>query len=260
MDEAISRKYSEVAKSSLVRAVIDESAPEGVISPELWGRIQEVMMDVFDEVLAESPGSPPACEELGWLQRRYRIIAFSDQRSLDLYALALTKLATALPTAKLKLVDKDGLPNRPRGRVRLPLKPDEPERILHLLKVGNPSMLAEDWRVLRVGEPEGRNRLVTLLLNEGSVERLKEAKGKVSYGFTSAVIRPYTVRGPSLGNEKEAAGPKDDRPEEVRAEASEGEESLPPELLADFLRMGPGEEEGPLTDEDEAEITVIEQS
>lgn len=291
------KTFSQVLEGQIVVAVINESDPDGNILPEMWGKIEVRLAKIFLPLLEEYPGSAPCCRDGGWHQGRVKLIACADRRSVELYGLAISRIGEVWPGAKLKVVMKEEIPNRPRARSRIPAEPAEPQEILAIIRKSNPQLKAASWRVTKLEEPKGDHRIATFVISWESLEPLALLGGVISYGFSSIVLRPYkndilpTKRSRAASADPPTAqGGRDPTGTEgetgVKAAASKvSEVSQPPapgpkdppnaskdainipaspstsEELGDFaqLLLRDGDEDPNLkSEEDEANITVVE--
>ena len=185
------RAFSDVAKDSLVWAIIDRSNGDGTISPANWKLVESALRGVYKDIIRAHPGPSPVCRDFGWHQGHVKLIACADQRSADLYKLAIELVGEVWPGAKLEAVTRDQIPNRPRSKAWVPLDPSTPEEILELLQLSNSELPAHDWKVAKLGEPTGNLREALIVLNEESLAPLEASKGIVNYGFGSITLRIY---------------------------------------------------------------------
>ncbi|XP_054725275.1 uncharacterized protein LOC129235452 [Anastrepha obliqua] len=95
------------------------------------------------------------------------------------------------PGARLDVVLREDIPNRPRSRAWIPEFHTDPEEVLELLKLGNPELPTSDWKVAKIGEVDGKRRLAVIILNEESLDPLANLKWKVNYGFQSLTLHVY---------------------------------------------------------------------
>ncbi|KAH8328800.1 hypothetical protein KR067_011445, partial [Drosophila pandora] len=117
---------------------------------------------------------------------------------------AVAALGEVYEGAMLEAVDSDQIPFVPRAHIWVSAKPAEPERILKLLQVCNPQMPSADWRVTRVGDPEGNSRQISVTLNEKSLDALEKVNGLLQYGCRQVSVRIYKS---DTKNKKGAAEP-----------------------------------------------------
>lgn len=123
--------------------------------------------------------------------RRLVLIACADQRSADLFNIAISRVGEVWPGSKLEAVSKDKIPSRPRSRAWFPAEPSDPKEILELIQLCNPTLPTEDWKVAKVGEVAGGKRHVVVILNEDSITPILEKNGVIHYGFTSITLHLY---------------------------------------------------------------------
>ncbi|XP_053946637.1 uncharacterized protein LOC128863863 [Anastrepha ludens] len=253
------RKFCEVARDSLVMAVVDKSHPDGFISPSNWKIVERKLQLGYLDVLKQNPGPPPFCSDAGWFQARVKLIACSDQRSVSLYGKALDRLGEVWPGANLQLIKKSEIPNKPRGRARIPVEPSDPETILELLKIGNPNLPTENWRVVKVEEPSGNSRHVTLLLDQESVQALDDRKGIVAFGFTTTTIWTYQPKNLLAPSEESTAAPEMDVDKPLSQDSTiESDSESNSELVGNLFNIQLGDEDSLLDSGDDANATVIE--
>nr|XP_054746091.1 uncharacterized protein LOC129250491 [Anastrepha obliqua] len=176
----MTRSFAEVAKESYVRAVID---PRDLINRSLW--------KVYRDILKENPGPPPSCSDAGWFQSRVKLIRCAEQRSVDLYTLAINRIGEPWPGARLDMTRREDIPNRPRSRAWIPDFHSDPEEVMDLIKLGNPELPTSDWKVAKIGEVDGKRRLAVIILNEESLDPLANRKWKINYGFQTLTLHVY---------------------------------------------------------------------
>lgn len=270
------KPFSEVAKDSLIWAVVDRSNPDGAISVDNWRSVRIELLRVFMDVMERNPGPTPCCRDAGWYKGRVKLIACADQRSADLYKLAISSLGEVWPGAKLEAVPKDQIPSRPRARTWLPAEPSDPEKILALIRMCNPTLPTHDWRVALVGDAKGKTRQAIVILNEESLAPLSAAAGVICYGFDSLTLAVYSkdkgVERPDGAVRKNAEDST-----EVEAETLVGAEEHPAPSPSTSLEEGSDtlstsgklrdlfirddlEEDLLLSDTEDAEMTVVEVS
>ena len=177
------RSFASVAKDSLVLAVVDRGAEDGIIPKTKWNLIEAAMSRAYIQALEQFPGPCPDCESVGWFQGRFKLIAFEDQRSVNVYRAALKLVGEIWEGAALELVEKKDVPARPRAHAWIPDYPADPESILGRIRDCNPQLPTEDWRVGRLGEAEDSRRQVVFILNSQSIPHLNKSLGHVKYGF-----------------------------------------------------------------------------
>ena len=183
--------FAEVAKDRIIIGVLDRNHPEGQIPRAQWRYVEAALALTTFQVLEENPGTPPSCQDAGWLQGHTKIVACDDERSVELYKAAISKLGEVYPGAKLEAVDFKDIPSRPRARVFVPITPSDPEQIIKLFKLCNPHLPCDKWKVVKLEEPRGATRQVVLLLTRESLEPIEKAAGIVSYGFGKVTIKVY---------------------------------------------------------------------
>ncbi|XP_037933988.1 uncharacterized protein LOC119668523 [Teleopsis dalmanni] len=182
---------SDIVKSQITIAVIDDSDPDGKITHENWSLINKKLMDLYLDLMKEYPGKTPSFRDGGWFQGYVKLIDCADQRSVDIYRIAISRLGEVWPGAKLRVVDKDQIPCRPRAHTWVPAEPSDPRKILNLIQLGNWGIGAHTWRITKVEEPKGRYRWVNLVLDKASLVPLARSGGVINYGFSSINIKVY---------------------------------------------------------------------
>ncbi|XP_037930543.1 uncharacterized protein LOC119665375 [Teleopsis dalmanni] len=185
------KSFSDTLKGSIIMAVIDENDPDGTINPEKWDQIERKLLDLFIEVLKEFPGTIPKCRDGGWFQGHVKLVACVDQRSVDLFRIAISRMGEVWPGAKLKVVAKEQIPGRPRARSWIPAEPSDPQRILELIRVGNPDLNTSTWKVTKLEEAKGKFRSVSFVIDKASLAILARSGGVLNYGFFPITMRVY---------------------------------------------------------------------
>lgn len=247
--------FSEIVAGHITIAVIDRSDPDGSISPERWRKVVVKMATIFIPIMKEFPGKGPSCRDSGWHQGHVKLIACADQRSVDLYKIAISRIGEVWPGAKLEVVDRDQIPNRPRARSRIPAEPSDPQTILELIRLGNHDLPTGNWKVTRVEEPKGDFRSATFVINQESLAILSSRGYVVDYGFTSIEMRVFK-KDEALLEEEQASGPIKNDPSPPSCTPAPEDASSDTEL-AQSLRLSSLEDDLLKSDE-ESDITVVE--
>ncbi|XP_036340339.1 uncharacterized protein LOC118749644 [Rhagoletis pomonella] len=182
----------EVAKEQILLGVIDESNEDSLTLRQQWKWVKAAMADIAINIMLENPGPPPTCKGAGWFQNNIRVIACEDARSAEIYKKTVAGIGEVYPGAKLKAVDFKDLPVRPRARAWLPCRPAEPKRILQTIRLYNPELPTENWKVVKINESGKATMQVVLLLNKDSIELLEQKSGVIRYGCDMAKIKVYS--------------------------------------------------------------------
>jgi len=143
------------------------------------------------ELLEDEPGPPPSCKDVGWYQGNIKVVACDDEKSAELYKMAVSKAGEVYPGADLVAVDWCDVPVRPRARIWIPASIKEPERILKMLQRCNPSLPTQDWKVVKVEEMQGAVNQAVVILNKESLAPIEAAGGELNFGFSSVYIKVY---------------------------------------------------------------------
>ncbi|XP_036335401.1 uncharacterized protein LOC118745839 [Rhagoletis pomonella] len=128
----------------------------------------------------------------GWFQNNIRVIACEDARSAEIYKKTVAGIGEVYPGAKLRAVDFKDLPVRPRAGAWLPCRPAEPERIVQTIRLYNPELPTDNWKVVKINESGKATLQVVLLLNKDSIELLEQKSGVIRYGSDMAKIKVYS--------------------------------------------------------------------
>nr|XP_036231791.1 uncharacterized protein LOC118683405 [Bactrocera oleae] len=115
---------------------------------------------------------------------------------------------------------------------RLPAEPSTLTEIEEILRYFNPSLPTLDWKVVRLERTEEPYRQALILLNKESIAPLSSAKGAISYGFESVVLR-------ILPNEARADGPSPPAEVEESGRATHSNKDTDP-ILSDTVSTGGG--------------------
>ncbi|XP_053947364.1 uncharacterized protein LOC128856035 [Anastrepha ludens] len=191
--------FGEVVNSGgEVLGIVDRAEEEGAIPKEKWKSVEDAIAEVYLQVLEENPGPPPLCHDNGWYQGRAKLIACEDNRSAQLYRVAVSKVGEVWPGAKLVAISKEEIPSRPRARIRIPAKPAEPEKIEQIFKSCNGDLPTHNWKVWKIEEPVDGRRQVLLLLNAETLAPLAGKGWKVRFGFVDVAVRIYRNDEPAL--------------------------------------------------------------
>ncbi|XP_017477360.1 PREDICTED: uncharacterized protein LOC108367283 [Rhagoletis zephyria] len=184
--------FAEVAKEQILLGVIDESNEDSLTLRQQWKWVKAAMADIAINIMLENPGPPPTCKGAGWFQNNIRVIACEDARSAEIYKKTVAGIGEVYPGAKLRAVDFKDLPVRPRARAWLPCRPAEPERILQTIRLYNPELPTDNWKVVKINESGKATMQVVLLLNKDSIELLEQKSGVIRYGCDMAKIKVYS--------------------------------------------------------------------
>ncbi|XP_053960110.1 uncharacterized protein LOC128864462 [Anastrepha ludens] len=182
------RSFAKTVKECCIRAVIDRSSYDGAISQANWDLVNIGLCKVYRDILNENPGSPPSCSDAGWYQSHIKLIRCADQRSADLYTLAINRLGQLWPGACLDVVLREDIPKRPKARAWIPDFHIDPEEVLELIKLGNPELPTSGWKVVKIGQSDGNRRLAVIILNEESLTPLAKQKWRINYGFQALTL------------------------------------------------------------------------
>lgn len=213
------RSFSDVAKDYLVWAVVDRSNVDCTISPSNWRLVELALLQLYTDVVLENPGPSPSCRDAGWYQGHVKLIACADQRSADLYKLAVSRLGEVWPGARLEAIPKDEIPNRPRSRTWIPTEPSKPDDVIKLIRLSNLNLPTQNWKVARVGEVKGYSRQALIILDEESLAPLAERQGVINYGFGTITLKVY--RKDQMGDKTPSPVEQQPREEAVASTSAE---------------------------------------
>ncbi|XP_036317726.1 uncharacterized protein LOC118732715, partial [Rhagoletis pomonella] len=143
------KSFADAARESLVRAVIDRNAFDGGITQQNWDLVTRKLWAVYREVLRDNVGPPPFCSDAGWL-RGVKMIKCADERSAQLYKAAINKIGEPWPGARLDVVKREEIPNRPKSRAWIPEYHDDSSEVLGYIQLGNPELPTHDWKVVKL--------------------------------------------------------------------------------------------------------------
>lgn len=86
------------------------------------------------------------------------------------------------PDARLRPVDFNGLPSRPRKRVWLPPKPKEPDNIIKIIRLDITKLPTSDWKVIKVKPSSNAVRQAVLTQSKENLSALERRRRKHGYG------------------------------------------------------------------------------
>lgn len=258
------RSYKEVAKDNLMWAIIDRNSSDGTISSRNWRKVVNALSGEFMKFLRANPGPPPQCTDVGWYQGHIKLIACADERSAQLYKAVIESLGEVWPGVKLEAIDLADVPQRPRSVATIPAVPSDPKEILEILQVSNPHLPTGDWKVVRVTEPKEDLRKATIIINSDSLPLLREAQGKVYYGFGNIFLRVYKGddKEKPLAQPDEGQMSLEDAESVAYSSANEDTQSTTGCVGEFFGRMEVTEDEDALLEDDDddpenADVTVV---
>ena len=83
------KSYSDMVRVHRRVAVIDRADNNGTITPDKWRIVEAKLNTVFLDILREYPDSDPR------FQGHVKLIVCTDQHSVDLYELAISRIEEA---------------------------------------------------------------------------------------------------------------------------------------------------------------------
>ncbi|XP_055918638.1 uncharacterized protein LOC129950739 [Eupeodes corollae] len=130
----------------------------------------------FLKVMRDHPGPPSVTNDERWHQGHVKLIACNDQRSRDLYTLAVGMLGEVWSGAKLEVVAKEDIPCRPRACAWIPKEPSCLDDIRKMIKSSNPDLPCHDWKIVKLEDPNRLYRNVIIVINKDSLAFLARVK------------------------------------------------------------------------------------
>ena len=256
------KSYSDMVKGHRRVAVIDRADKNGTITPDKWREVEAKLNTVFLDLLREYPDSDPRFYDGGWFQGHVKLIVCTDQHSVDLYKLAISRIGEAWPGAKLEVVNEEDIPKRPRARTLVPAEPSDPQTILEIIRRSNRSLNTDSWSVYKVEEAQAGKRWIFLTLNVECMEALRAASGCIGFGFTSIELRIF--KKDSLAASKSSGATSVAEPPSALCEAGRTEtplevlEPLEDELSLALSSLPFPDSDITLSDLEDADVTVLE--
>ena len=110
-----------------------------------------------------------------------KLIVCTDLHSVDLYKLAISRIGEAWPDAKLEVVNKEDIPQRPRACTLVRAEPSDPQTILEIIRKSNRSLNTDSWSVARVEEAQDDKRWIFLTLNVECMQALRAVSGYIGF-------------------------------------------------------------------------------
>ncbi|KAM8701972.1 hypothetical protein ACLKA7_001283 [Drosophila subpalustris] len=185
------RSFAQIAKERILIGVLDQGNADGRIPRNQWKWVETALATRCFEMLDSEPGPPPICKDVGWYQGNVKVIACDDERSAELYKAAVSKIGEVYPGAKLVAIDWKDVPVRPRARLWIPSSMKEPDKLLLMLQMCNPSLPTHDWKVAKIEEMPGPTSQAVIILNKKSLAPIDAAGGELNFAFSSVFIRVY---------------------------------------------------------------------
>ncbi|XP_017044081.1 uncharacterized protein LOC108090091 [Drosophila ficusphila] len=170
-------------------AVINRNDVLGALTVKAWHFVQSALAKVASEVFEEFPGPPPKWRDSGWFQGVIKVIVCDNNRSVALYKTALSKVVALYPGTQLEVHEAGSIPIRPRALGMIPSEPSTAAEILRLIRLFNPRLPTQNWRVVSIKPCENGQSLVGILLNEECLQPLKECGGRLEYGFNQITLQ-----------------------------------------------------------------------
>lgn len=172
-------------------AEIDRADNNGTITPDKWRKVQAKLNTVFLDILREYPDSDPRFHDGGWFHSHVKLIVCTDQHSVDLYKLAISRIGDAWPGEKLEVVNEEDISQRPRARTLVAAEPSDTQTIREIIRRNNRSLNTVSWSVYKDEEAHDNKRWIFLTLNVECMEALRAASGYIGFGFTSIELKIF---------------------------------------------------------------------
>lgn len=186
------RPFNEVAKAHLIYGILDQGSEDGRINTDRWRMIKKILSsEILSYCLKNESAPPPTFTDGGRHHTGARLVACSNQVSIDFLKSAVPRLGPVWPDAKIVVLHKDEIPVRPKARVWIPPGPIDMKDVLRLIAVQNPDLPTNGWRVLKADEPSEAGRLVALSLSPESLEPLSRRNHRIFYGMEELHLQMY---------------------------------------------------------------------
>ena len=212
---------------------------------------------VFLDILREYPDSDPGFPDGRWFQGHVKLIVCTDQPSVDLYMLAISRIGEAWPCEKLEVVNEEDIPQRHRARTLVPAEPSDPQTILEIIRRSNRSLNTDSWSVYKVEEAQDDKRWIFLTLNVECMEALRAASGCIGFGFTSIELRIF--KKDSLAASKSSVANSVPQPPSApcEAERTETPDEVEDELSLALSSLPFPDSDVTLSDLEDANVAVL---
>lgn len=189
--KAWTQSFSEVVKGSLVMAVINRGDKDGTIPRDKWSLVETKLNEIYCKLLENMPDLLPTTADAGWYQGRAKLVRFVDERSAAMFKVAISQVGEIWPGAKLEVVEKHDIPSQPRAHAWIPMTSNDSESILKIMRVCNPDLPTQNWKIARLGEMEGARRQAVILVNDESLPILTRTDGIIRFGFFHIRVNVY---------------------------------------------------------------------
>ena len=189
-----SAKRSKIAessnKSNIQLVVIDELAPKKTLSAEKWKLLEnKLTMLIMDYVMDVEEGKPlPGLCSSG-LIRGYRVMKCDNEFSVNFLKKSIDKINIEWKEIKLDLISVERISNGPRARIWLPQLTVESGTLLKCLQRLNTNIPMHNWSIIKNEELEGCSQPCLVLINEESLQPLKECEYRLRFGVRYARVK-----------------------------------------------------------------------
>ena len=120
--------------------MIDRADKNGTITPDKWRKVEAKLNTVFLDILREYPGSDSRFHDGEWFQGHVKLIVCTDQQSVHLYKMPISRIGEVWLIAKLEVVNEKDIPQRPRAYSLVPAEPSDPQMMLEIIRSSNRSL------------------------------------------------------------------------------------------------------------------------
>lgn len=145
--------------------------------------------------LINNQGGPLPCFDSSEVIRGYRVIKCEDAFSKEFLSGCVHKIRDAWDGLRLKLILAREIPRRPRIRIWLPNMAIDSDKLITCLKLHNPAVPMDDWKVIKAEEPHNNTLSFLLLITEDSAVSIEKIGCKLRFGIRHAKVKIFRSAG-----------------------------------------------------------------
>lgn len=187
--------YSDVIKLDLRVCIVDTNDSEWRVSLTNFNKIEnKIIKEIFKHGV-QNPNTPGPVFKMNEKFRGHHILSCDSQSSVDFIRSAVGRMNNLWEGANLEVKLLREIPSLPKLFIAVPMDEEDKEdleafgkMIIAVLRMQNPSLSADQWRILKIGKPNKDRVLVTLRIDKESGSLLASKEATVNYGCRSVRV------------------------------------------------------------------------
>lgn len=186
-----------VVLDHLQLAIVDEFAPKGQISADLWTKIESRLTElIMDYVLVNEDGLLPSFDFSPETSKVYRVIRCDNEFPKNFLYKIVDSISDKWAGSKIKLISSNDMPQGPRARIWLPKLEIDAHKLLMCLKLQNPKIPTENWMVLKKESSQNCCQSFLLMINEECIGPLSRNDNTVRFGIRQVKLEIFEAGTP----------------------------------------------------------------